>query len=270
MAYADGVLDRTAHAVVEAAIHGNPEYCNKVEKFRATRSPIQDAFQAQLGAGHLESLIDRIGRDEGQPTVAAANSNAARVVWISRDKVKTHGLGLRQHRPVAMAASVAFLIGGVLGWSLHTERLTVRQPGPLLVTFGDGRLVAQGALQALLERAMSGAPTTVAAVDGDAWELKATLTFRSMSQSPCRRYEISSAAAGRFAGYACRSSEGQWFVNAHTSLATKAAQANGFAPAGGDGDAVLDAAIRNVMDGDVYQSKEEQALIASRWNAARK
>jgi hypothetical protein len=266
MAYADGVLDPAARAGVEVAIRSNPEYRKKVERFRATRSPVQEAFREALRSSRLEPLIDRIRGEEVQPS---ADPDASHVVWISGNKAKAYKSGFRQHLPIAMAASVTFMIGGALGWSLHTGKEGVRQHAPTLVAFSNGGLVAQGALQELLEHASSGSPITAEATDGKTWELKANFTFRSTSQSPCRRYEISSAGAARFAGYACRSGEGQWFVNAHTGLATKVAQSRGFAPAGGDADAALDAAIRSVMDGDVYQSTEERELIASGWSTAR-
>lgn len=270
MAYADGALDPAARATVEAAMLRNPEYREKVEKFRATRSPIREAFRQEPASSHLGPLIDRIRRDEVPSTVAAVNRNAARVVWISRDKAKTQGHGWRQQLPAAMAASVVFMVGAALGWSLHSGRVAVPPHSPGLVLFSDGGILAQGALQELLETVSSGTQTTAKAEAGETWELKASFTFRSTSNLPCRRYEISAAAAGRFGGYACRSSDGQWFIHAHTRLETMAAHGNGFAPAAGDGDAALDAAIRIVMDGDVYQSKEEQQLIAARWATVRK
>jgi hypothetical protein len=106
--------------------------------------------------------------------------------------------------------------------------------------------------------------------DARAWRLKTTFTFRSASRMPCRRYEMSSEIADRFAGYACRTQEGEWFVYAHATLNPKMPNNKGFVPAAGDGDAALEAAIRVAMDGDVYQAKEEAELIASRWTAVGK
>jgi len=43
-----------------------------------------------------------------------------------------------------------------------------------------------------------------------------------------------------------------------------------FAPASGDNDAALDAAIRAAMDGDVLHLREESQLIADHWAASSK
>jgi hypothetical protein len=138
-----------------------------------------------------------------------------------------------------------------------------------LVRFGDGDLLAQGALNELLESTSSGMQVMTKTENGDVWRLMASFTFRSARQTPCRRYEISSEVGGRFAGYACRSGEGLWSVHAHANLVSKASNNKGFTPAAGDGDAALEAAIRADMDGDVYESKEEDGLIASHWSTAR-
>jgi hypothetical protein len=59
-------------------------------------------------------------------------------------------------------------------------------------------------------------------------------------------------------------------VHAHAKLDPKVSNNKAFAPAAGDGDAALEAAIRAVMDGDVYQANEEAELIARRWTAVGK
>ena len=44
MAYADGVLDADTAKRVEMALTDHPEYRERIEKFRATRHPVQRAF----------------------------------------------------------------------------------------------------------------------------------------------------------------------------------------------------------------------------------
>lgn len=269
MAYADGALDPATCATVEAALEQCPQYREKVEKFRATRDPIHVAFREQLEARHLAPLIDRIRSNEFDPAVTAAKPNSEGVIRIFGETIQARGYGYRRHLPAAMAASVALLVGAALGWSLNSRPVVTSQLSRGFVTFSDGSLLAQGALRELLEGARSDAPVAAKTVDGKAWKLSASFTFRSTKQSPCRRYEIS-GSAGRFAGYACRSGEGQWLVRAHANLATKVPNSKAFAPAGGDEDAALEAAIRAAMDGDVYQSGEEAELIARGWNAVGK
>ena len=169
-----------------------------------------------------------------------------------------------------MAASVALLIGATLGWSLNSRHVVTSQLSTGLVTFSDGRLWPKARFRELLEGARSDTPVAAKTEDGKAWKLSTSFTFRSAKRSPCRRYEISNEIAGRFAGYACRSGEGQWLVHAHANLATKVPSSKVYAPAAGDEDAALEAAIRAAMDGDVYQASEEAELIARRWNAVGK
>lgn len=265
MAYADGALDAADRAAVETAIEAHPAYREKVEKFRATRAPIGAAFQRELVVGDLEPLIRRIGREGTRPAAHQGPLGAMPVSRGAAGGAHRHRLG--RYVPMAMAASLALLAGGAAGWLLHS-RAGGSSEG--LVRFSDGGLKAQGPLQDLLERARSGISVVASTVDGQAWTLKTSFTFRSAAQSLCRRYEIGNPAAGRFVGYACRSGEGQWFVRAHASLRKGTPDSKGFVPAAGDGDGEVDAAIRSVMEGDVYLSKDEEALIANRWAGPRK
>ena len=64
MAYADGALDPSVRAIVEAALREDPRYREKVEKFRATRDPVRAAFQQDQGLAGLGPLIDRLRGDD--------------------------------------------------------------------------------------------------------------------------------------------------------------------------------------------------------------
>jgi hypothetical protein len=267
MAYADDALDPAARAAVEVALEKHPEYRVKVEKFRSTGGPIRAAFQEELETTHLGTIIGRIRRDNLALVGPEARSNALRVVGISGVEARTHEDRFRRRLPMAMAASVALLIGTTLGWWLHTSPMPSSQLAPL-VRFGKGEMLAQGALRELLEGVRSDTPITARTDDGEVWTLNATLTFRTAKHLPCRRYEVAREAIGRFAGYACRNEEGQWSIHAHTHVAAKVPNGNGFAPsARKDGDPAFEAALRAAMDGDVYETAEEAELIARRWTS---
>ena len=268
MAYADGALDPANQALVENALKKHPQYREKVDKFRATRNPVRAAFHGDLETSHLGPLINRIRRDGVLP--AATVADPPRVVRFSGDVARTKRNRFPQRISAALAASIALLLGAALGWSLHSRPVEMSQLSPRLVSFSNGGLLAQAELQELLEKASSAAPIMAKTVDGGTWRLTTTYTFRSANRLPCRRYEISSETAGRSAGYACRTKEGQWFVHAHATLDTRAPNNRGFVPAAGDGDAALDAAIRAAMDGDVYQANEEAELIARQWTSVDK
>ncbi len=262
MAYADGALDPADHAAVEAAIERHPEYRRKVEKFRATLKPVQSAFATAPPATRIAALI---AGDDGQAETEAAALSAGRVVFLPGRQARARAGAPRRFLPTALAASIAGLAGGALGWFLHTGAPADREASVGLVAVSDRGLVARGALERVLETERSGTAVAARVEGGQTWQLGVSFTFRSLGQENCRRYEASNGVEGRFAGYACRSADQRWVVYAHAKLARRATGGAGFAPAAGGDDGAVDAAIRAVMDGDVLQSDQEAALIAGRW-----
>jgi hypothetical protein len=261
MAYADGALDPTTREFVEAALARHPEYRDKVAKFRATLTPLRELFHQELGAADYGPLIERIRKARVAPPAAAVRRLPQRVPAGLRS--------LRPYLPMAMAASVALIVGAALGWVLHPAAISGGPSQPSFIALNDGNLLARGALYDLLERTGSNSPVTVSADDGKAWELEASYTFRSRSERPCRRYEVRNGDAGRFAGYACRDDSGQWLVRGYAQLGAPPSKGQSFAPAQApaatDADAALEASIRAAGGDNVYQGPQETAAIASGW-----
>jgi hypothetical protein len=263
MAFADGVLDPAERKAVEAVLQRHPEYWQKVEKYRGTHAPLQDLFRESIGLEHLQPLIDRIRRDELQPLPTTAQvhelppTRPRRPAW-------------HQHYPMAIAASLALLIGAALG-ALLQPRAVSSLPAADLIRLSNGSLTAHGPLQSLLEHTGRGVPVRAQLSAAGSWELEASYTFRSISQQPCRRYELRSQARERFAGFACRGTEGEWVIQAHVRLDSPPTQSQGsrFSPASGPAvdaaDAALEAAIRAASGGRVSAVAEEKALIGAGW-----
>jgi hypothetical protein len=267
MAYADGALEPAEREAVEAIIERRPECRQKVEKYRATLAPLQNLFRESIGIDHLAPLIERIRRGELEPARAPVRAAEVRQLPQSHT-LRSRRPVFRPSYPTAIAASVALLIAAAVGWLLLPGSVT-SGPAAGLIQVSDGSLRAQGALQDLLEHTARGVPRH-AEMAGKAWELEASFTFRAADQQPCRRYELRSAARDHFAGYACRSTQGEWMIRGHAKLDPPAANApGGFAPASGSAgnaaDLALEAAIRAAGGGRVYQDAEEKALIASGW-----
>src|SRR5262245_1026217 len=101
MAYADGVLDPAQRNAVEAAIERHPECRQKVETFRATRSPLQSLFRESIGTDHLEPLIDRIRRAELVPGQTFARPAEVRHLPPARP-MRAPRHPWQQHYPVAI------------------------------------------------------------------------------------------------------------------------------------------------------------------------
>jgi hypothetical protein len=268
MAYADGVLDPAERDAVEAVLQKHPECRQKVEKFRATLSPLQSLFSASIGIDHLAPLIDRIRHADLAPAQAPVRPAAVRQLPQARPaRAPRHPW--HQHYPMALAASLALLIGAALGSLLHPKAVS-SVPTAHFIGVSEGRLTAQGPLQDLLEHTARGIPVRAEFAGGGTWELEATFTFRSIGQQPCRRYELRSMAREHFAGFACRDGDGQWAVQAHAKLdATPVNPGTTFAPASGPSvdaaDVALEAAIGAVSGGKLYPEAEEKAALVAGW-----
>jgi hypothetical protein len=266
MAYADGALDPAERAAVEAVLQRHPECRQKVEKFRATLSPLQSLFRESIGIDHLEPLIDRIRRADLAPGRTWARLAEVRQL-PQAPPLRAARHPWHQHYPIALAASLALLIGAALGSLLQPRAASVSTAG--FIGGGDGRLTAQGPLQELLEHTARGIPVRVELAGGGRWELEAAFTFRSTAQQPCRRYELRSMAQEQFAGFACRGRDGQWSVQAHVKLQSTPANPGTYTPASGpsaDGaNLALEAAIRVASGGKVYPDAEEKAAIVAGW-----
>jgi len=269
MAYADDALGAAERTAVEAAMHRHPEYRQKIEKFRATGAPLQHLFVDTTRIDHLGPLIEKIRRAD--PAAAPTSLRPAEVCWLPQGRTRP-GRRPPSQPPyrMAIAASVALLFGAGLGWLLQPGNASF-VPTAGLIRVSDGGLLAQGALQQVLERSGRGVTVTAELPGGKTWELEASFSFPSIGQQPCRRYELRSLARDHFAGYACRSQDGQWHVQAHAKLDASVANGHngGFAPASGPGadaaDLALEAAIRAAGAGRVYQDAEEKALIDRGW-----
>jgi hypothetical protein len=263
MAYADGVLDEALRAHVEQELQQHPEYRQKVEKFRATLKPVQEVFEEKLDERRLAGMAAWIGREASRR--AADPPDKPQVVALSGARLRMPLATSRSNWPAKLAASIALLAGGALGWLMHGSAGREASFSPALVTFGDGSLRAGADLAKLLETVGSGGKVVTADGHGRAWELKAISSFRALDGSLCRRYELALDAAARFGGYACRDAEAQWLVQAHARLNNKMPDRPGFAPASGGNADALDAGIRAAMDGDVLEASQEARLIANRW-----
>jgi anti-sigma factor RsiW len=260
MAYADGLLDPAERTDIEASIKEHPEYQRKVEKFRATLKPVHQAFQEAMDSNQLE-LAARIT----QEVPAAATVSNVQTIAPGNARPRASSIGAYLPWPAALVATLALAVGGGLGWFMHSS--AQRDPTAAdLITFGDGSLQAEGALAQLLETAKSGVVVSARDVHGRAWQLKTIFSFRSVADVPCRRYELSSGATERFAGYACRDSNGRWHIQAHARLDAKVNGKPRFSPAGDSHESAVDAASRTNMNGDVLESSEECRLIENHWS----
>jgi hypothetical protein len=168
MAYADGELDGETRRSIEAAMATDPELAREVDRHRALRAEVGQAFAGVLD----EAVPDRLLR-AAKKTRAAPRRQWSWPEWTS------------------IAAS---LVIGVLA-----GRVMLQPDGAsgLVAAGGDGRIVASGALAQALSQQLS---------SDDASDIDIGLTFRDKSGEYCRTFGARSATAP-VVGFACRDAE---------------------------------------------------------------
>jgi hypothetical protein len=192
MAYADGELDATQRAQIDAAIAEDPGLARRVAEHRALRTRMASAFSKVLE----QPVPDRL---EAAARGGARNEVPARgnVIQFPARSARAPSPPWRAREWIAMAASV--LLGVFLSW---------RFLGPDSGTFEAGKngLLARGELARALETQLASEQT------GDEPVLIG-LTFKAHDGSYCRSFVLRSA---RTAGLACRAGA-EWQIPATDS-----------------------------------------------------
>ena len=160
MAYADGELDTSARAAVEAAMRADPEIARRVAEYREQRDKLRAAYEPELAEPVPDRLL-AVLRDRRPP----ARSTVTR--W---------------RYPASLAASLVVAIGlAVFAWQR-----------PALILERGGSLVAGGELARSLTDSLSGDPAAGDVRIGLSFLAKSgeycrTFTFRDSAGLACRR-----------------------------------------------------------------------------------
>lgn len=256
MAYVDGELDEGTAGVVAAALADDADLRARAERFRATRLPVQAAFDGVLAEPVPPALL-ALARG-GPATAAAAASRPAPVASLSGVAGKGRGRPA-WIAPLRMAAGVAsLLLAGVAGWLLNAGSGPQSSPRELPVRVAER-------LQQLLETAPSG--TRLAVVDAGKVDdaVFAVSTFRGPSDRFCRQFGIA-LGTDTFEGIACRTSRG-WVTEHQMRRAQTAGRVKGLEPAWKKPRDALDQSIDALVTGGPLDAHEEQLLLGSRWTA---
>lgn len=194
-AYAEGQLDATEAARVEAAMAADPGLAKEVAAHRALRDRLQAHFAPVLDMPVPDRLLDAV---KSAPTAEVIDFSAAR-------RAKARTLPSRWILGGAIAASLA--IGLVVG---------AQVPGSGPVGNASGRLVAQGALDRALTTQLASA---------EAAPVRVPLSFLNKDGRYCRVFDT-----GAMAGIACRG-DNAWVIDRMQSggkgVATQYRQAGG-------------------------------------------
>jgi anti-sigma factor RsiW len=185
MAYADGELDASTRAAVEAAMASDPEVARRVSQHKALRNRVSSAFNELLDepvparlltAAHNEHPSGRSGTRKGN-VLPLGGRQAQRWTW-----------------PQWTAIAASLIIGVIVG------RLALMRTGsPPPLAMRGGRMLAAGMLADALSEQLAGDQTAAA-------QVRIGVSFRSKTGEYCRTFSLRQPAA--LAGLACRATDG--------------------------------------------------------------
>lgn len=231
MRFADGELDPSTAAAVEAAMNSDEQLAARVAVFLETRSAAQEALRPMLEAPVPEHLSQAVTAMVARSKAAREGANVADLAAARRRR----WIPANDWLPAAAAAAVAAIVGLGAGYWLAAPVQPERQ---LLAA------IAEPSLNAALSTVPSGEDT---AVSGG--RFRAIATFRDAAEALCREFEMDRDAGQTEVAVACRE-EGSWTLRfAVAATATD----EGYAPASST--ETLDAYVASIgasepLDGD--------------------
>lgn len=232
MAFVDGELDETQRQALAASVAGDPQLAREVERHRALRASVQEAFAGVLDEPVPDRLTALIAREE--PLVMRPQ--------FGRARRKASGFGAA--RWAAMAASLVVGAGLGLAAGFVPELL---HPEPIATE--GGRMVAKAGLAQALDGQLAA---------DRAEAVKVGLSFRTANRTFCRTFVLTGPG---LAGLACRDGEA-WVVRASADVAP--AQGDYRTAASSTPPPIL-AAVESLISGEPLDSVQEAAARDRGW-----
>jgi hypothetical protein len=234
-AYADGEVDATTRAALEAALAIDPQLAQRVAHHRALRARVRDAFTPVLEEPVPERLLAAVRGaapvQRPDNVVALKQRPRARWTWPQWG---------------AMAASL--VVGLLLG------PLVLRPSAPLETS--GGRMLASGALASALSQQLAsaqppGAPVAIG------------VSFRAKSGGYCRTFVMHEPQS--LAGLACREGAA-WQVLALAQSGTPGAASGAYRQAGSALPPAVARTLDDLIAGEPLDATGETAARAAGWN----
>jgi anti-sigma factor RsiW len=263
MAYADGELEATGRAEVEAAMAEDPQVARRVEQHRALRKKLAAAFNPALVETVPDSLMAAI---RSAPTQAEPQKEAPREATVTdlrrvraarAAEAKEAAASARRaqvpRRPwtwvewTAMAASVA--AGAVIA------HLALRSPEANRIGTSRGELVAQADLADALSNQLAGSQTANAPV-------RIGVSFKSKAGESCRTFTVNDQ--NPVGGLACLRGDA-WRVQVLANIQPGATADGGYKPAGGSLPVAVMGEVERRIAGEPFDAAAESAARARGW-----
>jgi hypothetical protein len=250
MAFADGELEGSARAAVEAAMREDPKIEKRVAEHRALRQRIEKAYALELSEpvpSRLLTAANTTPESAGNPVadLNVARESKARAVSAARARNSWW-------QPAgAIAASV--IIGFGLGYGAR------HQPASPLVRGAEGAVVADGDLAQALSSQLSAEQSPASAV-------KIGVSFLAKSGDYCRTFSLSGLASP--SGLACRRGR-EWQIQALSQAEGTAQSDSGYRTAASALSPAILKAVEERIIGEPLDATAESAARSADWKAAR-
>jgi len=238
MAFLDGELSTEQNARVEQAISDDTALAARLDRLAQVSELASQAYQPVLGEPVPQRLLDAVWQNnEGQPENDEGQSGASVVNLATRRRSAAGYL------PMAIAASVALVIGGLLGQQFASDKTDAHNP-----------------LYVALEQTPS--QQRFEAENGNM--IMPVMSFRASDGRYCREFRIS-ADRKVSVGVACKQ-QGYWNTEILLAADNRPADSQSYQPASGHSPAALDAVLDSLWAGVAYDLTEEKSLIQEGWH----
>ncbi len=246
MAFADGELDDEKSAEIEAAINDDKQLAERVAGFMQTRALAQEAMaplaDQPVPDALRASVLAMVARNNAQTT---ANEPVASDNVISIADAPARHFPRAPMSQLAIAASIALVVGGVLGHYFSGENIGPASDGLTTATLGNPELV----------RAIQTVPSGSEMNMDNGARLRFIASFLSSDSRLCREFEIDPVGGDTSVVVAC-SEDSQWQVRFQVAAAPSD---GGYAPASSL--ATLDAYLEAIGAGQPLSTQEELKLL---------
>jgi hypothetical protein len=264
MQYADGTLPPSERQAIEHEIRANPELQARLRPFLTTGKALARLFEPVSHAPLPDRLVETIWRQDPLASAPLLHRMAPARLWQRLENVwpsMTPG-----RAGFAFATAVTMAIGAA--WWVAEQSSRIQLPGTLVGLASESVAHALETTPSGQVVGLQSGPWTTAA-------LRVEYSFRHRDGRYCRQYELGLEDNRGFVGVACRAAAGKdWRieVDAATTV-TFGDHDKQVKPAGEVDDqkgkaarAVAEAAVDQMIVGDVLEKDQETALIRGGWS----
>jgi len=241
-AFLDGELSTEQNRHIEQAINNDVELAARAERLTQVDDLVSQAHQQVLHEPVPQHLTDAVWQTK-------AKQPRAEVVNLARHQRFTGYI------PMAAAASVALLIGGLLGQQLTDGSTDAHR----LVQADAGVIITQNPLYIALEQTPS--QQRFEAGNGDI--ILPVMSFQATDSRYCREFQINSDRKVSI-GVACKQ-DGYWNTEILLAAGSRPMDNQNYQPASGYSQTALDAVLDDLWGGVAYGPAEEKVLIQQAW-----